>query len=188
MACVNRVAAMGCANLSGINANPAWRSMLLADIWGQVLLSWKHRSAGGSYGMAGSSFTQWRRAVNFTKACALAAVGAVAILSSAGSTVQATPLGSAQSGMTRAIVDVARGDIVEVKRRRGRRGMRGRRARPRFRGRGRYRGRRYRRGPKWYYWAPWIGAYLYYESYESCYRSCRRRGYSRGYCRDYCDW
>lgn len=48
------------------------------------------------------------------------------------------------------------------------------------------RGRRYRRGSRWLYWAPWIGSYVYFDSYRACYRSCRRRGYSRPYCSDLC--
>jgi hypothetical protein len=129
--------------------------------------------------------------VKVVKAGALATVGAVALLSICGTAALATPLGPAQSGMTRATVDhVAQSgsDIVLVKRRRGRRGMHRHRARPRFHRRRHYRGRRYRRGSKWYYWAPWVGAYLYFEGYDACYRSCRRRGHSRGYCRDVCDW
>lgn len=124
------------------------------------------------------------------KAGALATLGAVALLGLCGTAALATPLGPAQSGMTRATADdVAQSgsDVVLVKRRGGRRGMHRHRARPRIHHRRHHRGHR-RRGSKWYYWAPWVGAYLYFESYDACYRSCRRRGHSRGYCRDLCEW
>ncbi len=125
------------------------------------------------------------------KGGALAALGAAAVLSLWGLAVLATPLGAAQSGMTRAVTgDMAQGesDVVLVKRRGGRRGVHPHRATPRFHGRRHYRGRRYRHGPKWYYWAPWVGAYLYFDSYDACFRSCRRHGHSRRYCRDLCEW
>jgi hypothetical protein len=71
-----------------------------------------------------------------------------------------------------------------------------RRSRPRVR-RPRYRrrayrwgrrGRRYRRGGRWYFWAPWVGSYVYFGSYGVCYRVCRAEGYSRRYCRELCAW
>ena len=50
------------------------------------------------------------------------------------------------------------------------------------------RGQQYRRGGRWYFWAPWIGSYAYFGSYDACYRRCRANGYSRPYCRDLCTW
>lgn len=50
------------------------------------------------------------------------------------------------------------------------------------------RGRRYRRGARWYFWAPWVGSYVYFSNYNACYNSCRARGYSTGYCEDLCSW
>jgi hypothetical protein len=51
-----------------------------------------------------------------------------------------------------------------------------------------HRGRRYWSGGRWYFWAPWIGTYIYFDSYEACYRRCRAEGWSRAYCRDLCSW
>jgi hypothetical protein len=51
-----------------------------------------------------------------------------------------------------------------------------------------YRGRRFKDGLHWYFWAPWIGTYLYYENYQACYYACRNRGFSRNYCNDLCAW
>lgn len=52
------------------------------------------------------------------------------------------------------------------------------------------RGRRYRRDGRWYFWAPWVGVYLYFDNYDACYdacyRSCRDDGYSSSYCTTYC--
>jgi hypothetical protein len=69
--------------------------------------------------------------------------------------------------------------------RRRTRGRARRRGQRRRRGWGR-RGRRYRRGNRWYYWAPWVGGYLYFNSYDACYRACRGNGNSKGYCQDLC--
>lgn len=50
------------------------------------------------------------------------------------------------------------------------------------------RGRRYWRGGRWWFWAPWVGSYVYFNSYQSCYDSCRYRGYDHFYCEDLCYW
>lgn len=122
---------------------------------------------------------------------AIAALGAIAVFSGSVSPTAAAPVGAAQSDMARVAANESAqgaGDVVEVKKGRGPRAGRRHHGRSHHRGRRHYRGRRYRSGPSWYYWAPWVGTYLYFESYDSCYRSCRRRGNSRSYCRDVCAW
>ncbi|MDX2307127.1 MAG: hypothetical protein NW216_02695 [Hyphomicrobium sp.] len=49
-----------------------------------------------------------------------------------------------------------------------------------------YRGRRWHDGARWYYWAPWVGAYIVYNSYDTCYANCRDRGNGPSYCTDLC--
>lgn len=61
---------------------------------------------------------------------------------------------------------------------------------PRWRSYG-HRGRRYRGNrPGYYFWAPWVGTYVYFGTYDACYSSCRTQclddGYSRPFCADYC--
>lgn len=60
------------------------------------------------------------------------------------------------------------------------------------------RGRRYRHEKRagFYFWAPWIGQYAYYDDYDSCYAAsysrCLSAGfgkpYCKGYVRDLCAW
>jgi hypothetical protein len=71
------------------------------------------------------------------------------------------------------------GDVVQIKRR-------GIHRDGRHHGRRFHRGRRHHDGVHWYFWAPLIGTYLYYQSYDACYRSCRNHGYSHNYCTDHC--
>jgi hypothetical protein len=106
----------------------------------------------------------------------------------------AAPVGAARSlaastAAADAADDAERGDVILIKRRGIHPGV------PPFKtkrwpyhGHRDYRGRHYHDGLHWYFWAPWFGAYLYYESYDACYRSCRRRGYGHFYCSDLCTW
>lgn len=50
------------------------------------------------------------------------------------------------------------------------------------------RGRRYIRGGRWYFFAPWVGSYVYFSSYQACYYNCLDHGYNRYYCEDLCAW
>jgi hypothetical protein len=138
-------------------------------------------------------------------AWALAALITIGTLELSGNPIAATPLGHVQSRVDRATVDPianpTQGDVHLVKK--GEPGAKFGKGPPgpKF-GKGPpgpkfgklhhdhtiYRGRRFKEGLHWYFWAPWIGAYLYYENYDACYVSCRDRGYSRNYCRDLCYW
>lgn len=50
------------------------------------------------------------------------------------------------------------------------------------------RGRRYIRGGRWYFFAPWVGSYVYFSSYQACYYNCLDHGYNQYYCEDLCAW
>lgn len=125
--------------------------------------------------------------VKSTKKWAAVAVIALGILGSSANQLWAAPLGSAQSRMARTIVDAGavQGDVILVKRG-AHRGAHPSMARPHRHHRPRFHRGRQHDGLHWYYWAPWVGAYLYFDGYDSCYRSCRRRGYSPSFCRDRC--